>query len=160
MKSIEASIVIRRPLEEVFAFFRDFTNLPKFMGDVMAVKPIDTTTSRWTIQGPLRIRRKWTIRVTEERANELVCYELGGLRALKTRWEVRFRRGASSGETEVREVMTGPLGRFSRATTALLGKHPAEEVSSNLHRLEQLMETGSVSDTRYAVPGKFAVQHH
>jgi hypothetical protein len=41
---------------------------------------------------------------------------------------------------------------------SLIGKHPAEEVSSNLHRLKQLMETGTVSDTRYAVPGKFAVQ--
>jgi uncharacterized membrane protein len=158
MKSIEASIVIRRPLEDVFAFFRDFTNLPKFMGDVMVVEPIDRTTSRWTIQGPLRIHGKWTIRVTEERVNELVRYELDVLRALKIRWEVQFRRGPSSGETEVREIMTGPLGRFSRAAMSLIGKHPAEEVSSNLHRLKQLMETGTVSDTRYAVPGKFAVQ--
>ncbi len=41
---------------------------------------------------------------------------------------------------------------------ALLGKFPAEEVASNLHRLKQVMETGRVTDTSYSVAGKFA-QH-
>jgi len=31
-----------------------------------------------------------------------------------------------------------------------------EEVTSNLHRLKELMETGKVADTSDAVPGKFA----
>jgi hypothetical protein len=31
-----------------------------------------------------------------------------------------------------------------------------EEVTSNLHRLKEIMETGKVTDTSYAVAGKFA----
>ncbi len=34
-------------------------------------------------------------------------------------------------------------------------KIPAEEMSSNLHRFKELMETGKVTDTSYSVPGKF-----
>lgn len=158
MKSIESRITIRRPIEEVFTFFRDFTNLPKFMGDVMAVERIDPTTWRWTIQGPLRMRMTWKIRVTEERANELVRYEQDIWPAVKTHWEMQFSPGSSAGETEVREVMTGPFGRVGRVVLALIGKYPAEEVSANLHRLKQLMETGRVTDTNYSVPGKFAIQ--
>jgi hypothetical protein len=44
---------------------------------------------------------------------------------------------------------------MTEAVLALMGKIPAGEVPSNLHRLKQLLEEGSVTDTSYAVPGKF-----
>jgi hypothetical protein len=51
--------------------------------------------------------------------------------------------------------MKAPLGRMGRAALALIGKFPAEEVSANLHRLKQLMETGNVTDTSFSMAGKF-----
>jgi len=51
--------------------------------------------------------------------------------------------------------MKPPLGRLGRAALALIGKFPAEEVTSNLQRLKEVMETGRVTDTSYAVSGKF-----
>jgi hypothetical protein len=77
-------------------------------GDVMDLEQIGPATSRWTIQGPLGIRAHWTIRVTEERTNELIRYETVGLSGLRTYWEVHFTRGAAAGEKEVREVMKAP----------------------------------------------------
>jgi uncharacterized membrane protein len=73
--TIEASVTIRRSVEDVFRFYRDFRNLPSFLGDVMAIEQTGPVTSRWTIQGPLGIRAHWTIKVTGERANELIRYE-------------------------------------------------------------------------------------
>jgi uncharacterized membrane protein len=52
--------------------------------------------------------------------------------------------------------MKAPLGRLGRAALALIGKFPAEEVSANLRRFKELMETGKVTDTSYSVAGKFA----
>jgi uncharacterized membrane protein len=153
--TIEASVTIQRPVEKVFGFYRDFKNLPSFLGDVMAIEQIGPRTSRWTIQGPLGIRANWTIKVTEERTNELIRYETLTLPGLRTYWEIHFAAGSEAGETEVREVMKAPLGRLGRAALALIGKFPAEEVSANLHRLKEVMETGSVTDTRYSVAGKF-----
>ena len=43
--TIEASVGIDCPVEDVFRFYRDFANLPSFLGDVMAVEqigPLDT----------------------------------------------------------------------------------------------------------------------
>ena len=108
--------------------------------------------------GPLGIRAYWTVRVTEERPNELIRYETVTLPGLRTYWEIHFAPGSEASETEVREVMKSPLGRLGRAALALIGKFPAEKVSSNLHRLKQVMETGRVTDTSYSVAGKF-VQH-
>jgi len=153
--TIEARVTIQRPVEKVFGFYRDFKNLPRFLGDVMAIEQSGPATSRWTIQGPLGIRIKWTIRVTEERTNELIRYETVTSPGLRTYWEVHFASGSEGGQTEVREVMKVPLGRIGRAALALIGKFPAEEQSSNLHRLKQVLETGRVTDTSYSVPGKF-----
>jgi uncharacterized membrane protein len=151
----EASVVIRRPPEEVFRFYRDFRNLPRFLGDVMAVELVGPVDSRWTIQGPLGMRLAWTIRVTEERTNELIRYETVKPPPLKGFWAIHFAQGSNAGETEVREVIKAPLGGLGRAALALFGKNPEKEVVANLNRLRELMETGRVTDTSYAVRGKF-----
>lgn len=153
--TIEARVTIQRPVEKVFGFYRDFENLPSFLGDVMAIEQSGPATSRWTIQGPLGIRIKWTIKVTEECTNELIRYETVTSPRLRTYWEVHVAPGSEAGQTKVREVMKAPLGRLGRAALALIGKFPAEEVSSNLHRLQQLLETGRITDRNYSVPGKF-----
>jgi len=153
--AIEATVSIRRPVEDVFSFYRDFRNLPSFLGDVIAVEPIGPATSRWTIQGPLGIQASWTIRITDERPNQLIRYETVAPPGLRTSWEIRFASRSTAAETEVRETLKMPLGRLGRAALALIGKFPAEEVASNLHRLKQIMETGRVTDTSYSVPGKF-----
>ena len=122
----------------------------------MAIEQTGLATSRWTIEGPFGIRAHWTIKVTEERPNELIRYETVTSSVTRTYWEIHFAPGPQAGETEVREVMKAPLGRLGRAALALIGKFPTKEVSANLHRLKQVMETGKVTDTSYSVAGKFA----
>lgn len=153
--TVEGRVTIQRPVETVFGFYRNFKNLPSFLGDVTRIDEIGPATSRWTIQGPLGIQVEWTVTVTEERPNELIRYETMSSPALKTRWEIYFSPGSTADETNVREVMKMPLGRIGRAALALIGKFPAEEQTSNLHRLKEVLERGRVTDTSYAVKGKF-----
>ena len=112
--TIEARVTIQRPVQKVFGFYRDFKNLPRFLGDVMAIEQSGPATSRWTIQGPLGIRIKWTIRVTEERTNELIRYETVTSPGLRTYWEVHFAPGSEgadgssrSDESPSRKTRTG-----------------------------------------------------
>jgi uncharacterized membrane protein len=151
----EAVVAIRRPVEDVFRFYRDFRNLPRFLGDVMAIDQTGPTAYRWTVQGPLGLRLKWTATVTEERANEFISYETAPLPGLKTTWAIYLSAASEAGTTEVREVMKTPLGRVGRAGLTLMGKPPAGEVPANLRRLKEVMETGTVTDTSYSVAGKF-----
>jgi uncharacterized membrane protein len=155
MSTIQARVIIQRPVEQVFAFYRDPANMPSFLGDVMASEALDSATFRWTVQGPLGIRVHSRLRVTEERTNELIRYETIGTPGLSAQWEISFATGSTTGETEVRSKMNVPLGKIGIAALALMGKFPADEQSANLHRLKQLLETGRVTDTSYAVAGKF-----
>ena len=61
-------------------------------------------------------------------------------------------------------ILLAALNQFTPETSAvhvppyviaLVGKYPAQEVTANLHRFKQLMETGKVTDTTHAVSGKF-----
>jgi uncharacterized membrane protein len=158
--TIDRSVIIERPVESVYEFYRDFRNLPEFLGDVMNIEQTGPATSRWTIQGPLHIRAHWTIEVTAERTNESIHYQTVSTASPRTYWEIYFSPGRNAGQTEVREVLKSPLGRLGRAALALIGKFPAQEVSANLHRLKQVMETGRVTDTSYSVPGKFEPSDH
>ncbi|MFC0504058.1 SRPBCC family protein [Micromonospora costi] len=153
--AVEASVTIDRPVRDVFAFYRDFENLPRFLGDVMVVERTGPATFRWTIQGPLGLRLRSSIRVTEERTNELIRYETTAAPALRGQWVVRFAPASGPGRTEVHETLTTPFGRLGLAALALMGKPPAAETAANLRRLKQLLETGEVTDTDHAVAGKF-----
>jgi uncharacterized membrane protein len=142
--AIEGRVTIQRSIDDVFRFYRGFRNLPRFLGDVTAIEPLGRATYRWTIQGPLGVRVKWKVKMTEEDTNELIRYETVTSPGLRTYWEIHFAQGSDAGQTELREVMKTPLGRVGRAALALIGKFPSEEVSANLHRLKEVMETGRV----------------
>ena len=152
---IEASVTIERPVGLVYAFYRDFNNLPSFLGDVMAIEAIDPSTSRWTIQGPLKISLRWTVEATEAVENILIRYQTLAPPRRQIRWDIHFAPGPADGETMVREVMHTPLGTMGLKLMAWIGKPPAKEMAANLNRLKEVLETGRVSNRSYAVPGKF-----
>lgn len=151
---VDESIVIRRPVEQVFAFYEDFRNLPTFLGDVVRIEFTGPRTSRWTIKAPLGLEVQWSILVTDIRPNAFIAYQTGSVTAT-ARWEVNFSRGAEPDTTVVREVMAVPGGVLTEAALAAIGKPPAKEVRANLQRLKEVLETGHVKDMDYVVRGKF-----
>jgi uncharacterized membrane protein len=152
--SIYESIVIEQPVEDVFAFYQDFRNLPAFLGDVVQVELTGDRTSRWTIKAPLGLELHWTVTVTDIRPNAFITYRTEPA-AASTLWEISFSPGTAPRTTVVREVMTMPGGRIAEAALAAVGKPPAKEVRANLKRLKELLETGQVTTKDYAVAGKF-----
>ncbi|KAB1907087.1 hypothetical protein [Micromonospora sp. AMSO31t] len=121
----------------------------------MASEQVGPATFRWTIRGPLGVTLNSTVRLTEERTNQLLRYETTTGPGMRTRWTVRFSPGSQPDRTEVHEVLATPFGRLGRTALTLVGKPPAAEVAANLRRLKQLLETGEVTDTEHAVAGKF-----
>src|SRR5438067_161769 len=124
--TIEKTVIIARPVKTVYDFYRDFRNLPKFIGDVMNVVVINPTTSRWTIQGPFGIQTHWTVEIVEELLNEFLHYRTVSSPRWRTSWKIYFCPEPEANQSKVREVMTVPLGKLGRAALGLLGKLPAE----------------------------------
>ena len=49
---VTKSILINRPAEEIYRFWRDFKNLPRVMEHLESVQVIDDKRSRWVAKAP------------------------------------------------------------------------------------------------------------
>jgi uncharacterized membrane protein len=150
--SIVAEVDIHRPVGEVFAFLSDPANMPRFLGDVLAVETLTPLRSRWTIGLPFGMRTHWVSEIVENEPDRAFGYRTTTPGRV-TRWRYSFEARGES--TRVREQLTLPDGYLPRLALRIARKHPADEVRSNLTRLKQLLETGTITDSSNALPGRF-----
>jgi uncharacterized membrane protein len=140
------SITVGRPVNEVYAFWKDFTNFPRFMRHVESVERLDGGRSRWRATGPAGTRAEWVSEIVEERDNELIAWQTVGESDLYHAGKVTFRPASRGEGTTITVEMqyAPPGGRVGAALLKLFRKEPGQQVSDDLRRFKQVMETGEV----------------
>lgn len=140
------SITIQRPVEEVYRFWRNLENLPRFMKHLERVDVLDERRSRWTARAPGGAAVTWDAEIVNEKENELVAWRsLEG--ADVPNWGiVRFRPAPGDRGTEVTvELEYVPVwGALGAALAKLYGEEPAQQVANDLRRLKQVLEAGEI----------------
>jgi uncharacterized membrane protein len=133
---------IAAPVETIYAFWRDFRNLPRFMEHLLAVEVLDERRSRWTAAVPAGPSAEWEAEIVEDRPNEFIAWRSTADAALDNRGSVAFVALPESGGTEVVvELRYTPSGnRLGRMLGKLLGDDPARQVRSDLRTLRRLLE--------------------
>lgn len=141
------AITIARPVEDVYAFWRDFTNLPGFMRHLESVEATDAEgrRSHWRAKAPLGASVEWNAELTEDRPNERISWRSvdGQVRNAGT---VHFAPAPAGRGTVVRVELEydppgGPLGA---AIAKLTGEEPEQQTADDLRRLKQVLEVGEV----------------
>jgi uncharacterized membrane protein len=143
----KASITIQRSIVDVYAFWRDFENLPRFMHHLESVTVSGPTRSHWkatTIGGKTV---EWDAEIIQDRANELIAWRSLPGSQVYNEGTVRFTRAPGDRGTEVRVEINydQPLGRFGAEIAKLFRDEPAQQAHDDLRRFKQVMETGSVT---------------
>ncbi len=142
------SITIGRPVEEVYRFWRDFQNLPRFMAHLDTVEILDERRSHWVARGPADRSIEWQAELVEDVPNERIAWRsiAGAGTELEHAGSVRFVAAPGGRGTEVHVEMRydAPFGRVGVALAKLFGRAPAQEVKGDLKRLKQVLETGEV----------------
>jgi uncharacterized membrane protein len=140
---IEQSITINRPAEEVYRFWRNFENLPKFMKHVESVVVKNDRHSHWVAKAPLGMKVEWDAEIISEVPNQLIGWRSEGSGDVDNAGSVRFMRVADGG-TEVRVMLQydPPAGLVGVAMAKILGEEPELHVQEDLARFKQVMETG------------------
>jgi uncharacterized membrane protein len=143
---VERSVVIDRPAEELYAFWRDFENLPRFMEHLESVTVLTPLRSRWTARGPAGSRVSWEAEIHNEQPNELIAWRSLPNSDVPNAGSVHFTPTADAGSTVVRVVLSyAPLaGRLGAAVARLLGEEPHIQVQEDLRRFKQVMESGEI----------------
>ena len=140
---VEQAVMINRPLEELYRFWRNFENLPRFMDHLEAVQVLDEQRSHWVAKGPAGTRVEWDAEIHNEVSNQLIAWRSLPGSAVDNAGSVRFSLGAAGG-TGVRVVLRydPPAGRVGAAIARLFGEEPSQQVAEDLRRLKQVLEAG------------------
>ena len=143
---VEQTVTIGLPPEEIYAFFRNFENLPRFMSHLQSVTVLDDKRSHWVTKGPAGSDAEWDAEIINEIPGELLGWRTLDRSDVVSAGSVRFKRATGDRGTEVRvRLQYGPpAGKIGATVAWLLGHEPAQSIREDLRRFKQLMETGEV----------------
>lgn len=144
------TVTIAKPSrEELFAFWRDFTNLPGFMENLYKVELLEGGRSRWTIKAPGGASVDVQTEIAQEKPGELIAWRSIDGSDIDTEGRVRFRDALGGRGTEVELIVAykPPLGEAGRAIAKLFQREPAIQSRRDLRRFKMLMETGEIANS-------------
>lgn len=144
------TVTINRPRDELYAFWRDFRNLARFMENVESVEPGDDRRSHWVIKAPAGRTVEWDSVLTEDEPGRLLAWESVEGADIRNTGRIEFRDAAPGRGTEVTAtiVYEPPGGELGKLIAKLFQKEPKIQARRELRRFKQLMETGEVSTSQ------------
>ncbi len=138
---VERGVVVNRPVQEVYHFWRNFENLPRFMDHLESVTVLDENRSHWVAKAPAGTRVEWDAVIHNEIENELIAWRSLPKADVNNAGSVHFN-SVGEGATEVRVVLSyqPPAGKLGAVVAKLLGEEPSTQVDDDLRRFKQVME--------------------
>jgi uncharacterized membrane protein len=151
--TVVRAVTVGKPREEVFAFFRNFNNLARFMENIERIDVIDATHSHWVVKAPAGHHVEWDSVLIAEEPNRLLAWETAPGAEVKNHGRVEFRDapGGRGCEIHAAIVYEPPAGALGKVIAALFQKEPGQQAKRDLRRLKMLLETGEVATTEYEI---------
>ncbi|MEO7470171.1 MAG: SRPBCC family protein [Sphingobium limneticum] len=143
---IGRSVTINRPRDELFAYWRDFSNLPSFMDNVERIDILSDTTSHWVMKAPAGRTVEWDATITEEKAGEWIAWTSAEGADVPNSGRIEFRDAGARGTIVTATIAYDPpAGVVGKVIAKLFQGEPAIQARRDLRRFKQLMETGEVA---------------
>ncbi len=146
---VEQSTMINKSPAELYRFWRNFENLPRFMSHVQEVRVSDPQHSHWIVNGPAGTSVEWDAEVYNEKENELIAWRSLAGADVDNAGSVHFVAAPDGRGTEVRVALKydPPAGTVGALVARLFGENPEQQIADDLHRFKQVMEAGEVPTT-------------
>ncbi len=142
---VQKAINIDAPVDEVYRFWRNFENFPRFMNHVKEIR-IAGDVSTWKVAGPAGVPVEFQSHITRDVPNESIAWETVPDSQVHHAGFVRFDENHEGG-TRVTVQMTyvPPAGAAGHAVAQLFGVDPRQAMHEDLIRLKSLLEEGKTS---------------
>jgi uncharacterized membrane protein len=137
---VEEAVVIGRPVADVFRFWRNLENLPRFMEHLESVSMREEGISHWVAKGPAGSKVEWDARIINEIDNKLIAWQSLEGSTISTAGSVNFDDLGQDTRVRVHLQYNPPGGRLGSAVAWLLGEEPNIQVREDLQRVKALME--------------------
>ena len=153
---VRKSITVNRPADEVYDFWRNFENLPRFMDHLESVQVTGDRRSHWKAKAPAGTTVEWDAETTEDQPNELIAWRSVEGADVSNAGVVRFVQAPGGRGTEIHVDLRyePPAGKLGALFAKLFGEEPGQQVEGDLRRFKQVLETGSITVSEATVHEK------
>ncbi len=121
---VEKAVTIDRPRAELFRYWRNFENLPRFMDHVKSVSITDNRRSHWAVKGPAGSTIEWDAAIINEKENEMISWKSLENAEVENAGSVWFEPSPDGRGTEVRVVLN----------------YESQQIEHDLRRFKEIME--------------------
>jgi len=152
---LHENIVVNRPRKEVYAFWRNLTQLPLFMEHLVSVSGDPYGVTHWKAKSPTGAV-EWDAKIVEDKPGEMISWRSLEESEVRNSGAVRFL-DAKGGGTQVAVDISfdPPMGILGEVVAKLFGEAPDQQVADDLKRFKQIMESG---EAKIASPDDAAVK--
>lgn len=153
---VEKTVTIDKPADELYRYWRDFENLPRFMKHLKHVTVIDEKRSHWIASAPIGNSVEWDAEIVREEENRLIGWASVEGADVDNSGFVRFQPAPGGRGTEVKVVLeyNPPGGAVTAAAAKLFGEEPKQQIADDLRRFKQFMEAGEIATTEGQSSGR------
>ncbi len=143
---VHKAVTIGKPAEELYAFWRDFTNLPKFMNHLESVEIRNGSKSHWVAKAPFGKTVEWDAEIINEDPGKLIAWRSLPGADVDSAGSVRFLPAPQGRGTEVHVDLSykPPAGQLGAAIAKLFGEEPNQQIDNDLRHFRNLMEAGEI----------------
>jgi uncharacterized membrane protein len=143
---VAETVTINRPAQELYAFWRQPTNLVAVMDNIESIERIDDTRSRWTVKAPAGREVSWESVITKDVLGKEITWQSAPGGDVANSGRIEFQDAGTRG-TVVRAVIAydPPGGVIGQFIAKLFQREPRVQARRDLRRFKQLMETGEIA---------------
>jgi uncharacterized membrane protein len=156
----KTSCIVNRPPDEVYRFWRNFENLPRFMRHLESVHDRGDGRSHWVAKGPAGTTVEWDATIIADVPGEVITWRSLEDSDVDNAGAVRFESAPGGRGTIVKVNIqyNPPAGVIGATVAKLFGEEPEQQLYDDLRRFKQVLEVGEVvvSDATLLGTGYFA----
>lgn len=140
------AVTIRKPAAELYAFWREVTNLPQIIHHPVTITATSQDESHWSVSAPAGRRVEWDAILINDQPNALIAWRSREGAEVENAGSVRFAEAPGDEGTEVTVALeyNPPGGRVGAALAKLTRDSASSQVYDALRRFKALMEAGEI----------------
>jgi len=150
------AVTINKSADELYDFWRDFSNLPRIMDHLESVTVQDATHSHWVAKAPLGRTVEWDAEIINEVPKQLIAWRSLPGADVDNAGSVTFKAAPLGRGTELRVEISyiPPAGKVGAMVAKLLGEEPGRQLDDDLRHFKALMEAGERPTTQGQPSGR------
>jgi uncharacterized membrane protein len=142
------SMLINKPVEELYNHWRNFENLPQIMTHLESVRVMEDGRSHWVATAPAIVGGKveWDAEIIAEQPYSRIAWRSLPDSTVQHSGSVQFVKAPGDRGTMVRVVMDylPPAGRLGHWVAKMFGEAPDQQIREDLRNFKRKMEIGEI----------------